>query len=170
VFILHAEENPDSTSSDFRQSDSKRHKSAMLKIMGIYCIKNPVETKDRVKDHCKVIPVSTFVSTNIAEETFRGLGLKEGPIHEKVPYRYRYVNKCTRGTERSLTGVDSIDGCKSDEDCKVFPCPVDSVHAEGDIVQYRCEIFAAVDEMRKYVLCILITTNALQCAPDSRKR
>ncbi|PMD12879.1 hypothetical protein NA56DRAFT_586445, partial [Hyaloscypha hepaticicola] len=154
VFIFHAEDNPDSTPSDFRQSDSKRHPSAMLKIMGIYCIKNPVESKDRVKGHCKVIPVSIFVSTNIAEETFGGVGLKEGPIHEKVPYRYRY----------------SIDGCKSDENCKIFPSPVDSVHAESGIVQYRREIFATVDEMRKYVLSIIVTTNALQCAPDSRKR
>lgn len=72
--------------------------------------------------------------------------------------------------KKSLTGVDSIDGCKSDENCKIFPCPVDSVHAESGIVQYRREIFATVDEMRKYVLSIIVSTNALQCAPDSRQR
>lgn len=137
--------------------------------MGEYCIKYPVAPKDRVKYHCKVVPVSAFISTYIAEKTFRGVGLKEGPIHEKIPYRYENVSRWTRRTEKALTGIDGVYCCKCDEDSKVFPGSVNAIDTECDIVQYRCEIFAAINKMRKYVSSILVTTNALQCTPNSRK-
>ena len=137
--------------------------------MGVYCIKYPVESKDGVKDHRKVIPSSAFVTADIAEEALRGVRLHERPIHDKIPYRYREVSRSIRGTERDLTGIDSVYRSKGDENRKVFPGSVDSIDAESDIIRDRREIFAAVDEMRKYVLSILVTTNALQRAPDAGK-
>jgi hypothetical protein len=95
--------------------------------------------------------------------------LHERPIHDKIPYRYREVSGWIRGTEKVLTGIDSVYRSKGDENRKVFPGSVDSIDAESDIIRDRREIFAAVDEMRKYVFCILVTTNALQRTPDARK-
>ncbi|KAH8751431.1 hypothetical protein BGZ57DRAFT_117498 [Hyaloscypha finlandica] len=169
MFVFHTEENPHSSSTNFRQGDYKGNKSAVLQILGVYCIKYPVESKDGVKDHRKVIQSSAFVTADIAEEALRGVRLHERPIHDKIPYRYREFSRWIGGTEKDLTGINSVYCSKGDENRKVFPGSVDSIDAESDIIRDRREIFAAVDEMRKYVFCILVTTNALQRTPDAGK-
>lgn len=70
---------------------------------------------------------------------------------------------------KDLTAIDSVDRRESDEDRKVSPRPVDSIDAECEIIQYSHAVFAAVDEVGKYVSRIVVTTNALQCTPDTGK-
>src|SRR5882757_8865349 len=102
MFVFHTEENPHSSSTNFRQGNYKGNKSAVLQILGVYCIKYPIESKDGVKDHRKVIPSRAYVTADIAEEALRRVRLHERPNHDKIPYRYREVSRWIRGTEKVL--------------------------------------------------------------------
>jgi hypothetical protein len=59
------------------------------------------------------------------------------------------------------TGIDGVDRSKGNEHSKMFPGSVNSINTEGDIIQDCCKVFAAIDKMRKYVLRVSVTTNAL---------
>ena len=67
----------------------------------------------------------------------------------------------SRGKKLDHTGVDGVDRSKGYENSKMCPVSVNPIHTQGDIIQDCCEIFAAIDKMRKYVLRVLVSTNAL---------
>jgi hypothetical protein len=72
-------------------------------------------------------------------------------------------------SEGSLTCIEGIDRCKCDKYCKMTPGSINSVDAKRNIIYDRREVLAAIDEMGKYILCIIITTNTLQRSPDTGK-
>lgn len=75
MLVFDTEKNPHSSATDLRKSDEERYECTVLKIVGVYCIEYPIESKNGIKEHRKVVPVRIFVSTDIAEETLRGVGL-----------------------------------------------------------------------------------------------
>ena len=68
-----------------------------------------------------------------------------------------------------LTAVDSVDGAKCDEECFQRIVLIDSIKAERHVEENRECIFAAINQMRKRVPGIIVTTYALQASPNARQ-
>lgn len=73
-------------------------------------------------------------------------------------------------TENKLTAVDSIDRGKGDKECPSVSISVKTIDAESDIEHNGRCIFSAIDKMRKYIACIVVSPNTLKCTPYAWKR
>lgn len=69
MFVLDTEEDPNPSASDLGESDEKRYEGAMLEIMGVDGIEDPVEAEYGVEEHGCIVPVWIFVASNVTEET-----------------------------------------------------------------------------------------------------
>jgi hypothetical protein len=67
-----------------------------------------------------------------------------------------------------LTTIGSIDRCERDEDSSVLRCLLDAINTQSSVEQNSCRVFSTVDEMGKDVSGVIITSNALKSAPNSR--
>lgn len=89
-------------------------------------------------------------------------------IHDNIPDTYeRQPDKCKRFGK--LTAVECVEGGKEDEEYFVMLCPVNLPQALAHIVQNSHSIFAAVDKMRKDVLRVAVSSDALKGAPYPRQ-
>ena len=59
----------------------------MLKFGGKDGVEDPVEAKDGVNDHGKVVEARVLVTKDVAKKRVFGVGIKETPIHSKIPNR-----------------------------------------------------------------------------------
>ena len=73
MFVFDTEEGPDPSAADLGEADEKAENGGMLKVVGEDGIKDPVETKNRVKDHGKVVDPGSFVAEHFAEEGVGGV-------------------------------------------------------------------------------------------------
>jgi hypothetical protein len=71
--------------------------------------------------------------------------------------------------EGALTAVQGVDRRKCNEYCKMISGLVNSVNTEGEIIHDGHGVFSAIDKMREYVSSVVVTTNALQRTPNTRK-
>ena len=67
-----------------------------------------------------------------------------------------------------LTTIDGIDRRERDEDSFVLRCLLDAINTQSSVEQNSCRVFSTVDEMRKDVSGVIITSNALKSTPNSR--
>lgn len=79
----------------------------------------------------------------------RCIEIEQTPIHSYIPNRAIY----------------RIDKSKDNEKDLVLGIPVNSKQAESQIVENAAGIFAKIDKMRKDVLRVAISSEALQSTP-----
>lgn len=82
VFIFNPEKDPNSSAGYLREGDNKRYESAMLEVVGVDGVEDPVESKYRVQEHGRIVIIRIFIASNITKKAFRGMGLEERPIHQ----------------------------------------------------------------------------------------
>ena len=67
-----------------------------------------------------------------------------------------------------LTTIGSIDRRERDEHSSVLRCLLDAINTQSSVEQNSCRVFSTVDKMGKDVSGVIITSNALKSAPNSR--
>lgn len=67
-----------------------------------------------------------------------------------------------------LTAIDSIECGERAEDNQILVCLINSVDAESHIIHNCHTIFSTIDQVRKHISRVVVTTNALKCTPYAR--
>ena len=68
MFVFDAEKGPHATAADFRKGDEEAEECRVLEFRGVDGVEDPIEAKDRVKDHGEVVDPRAFVTENLTEE------------------------------------------------------------------------------------------------------
>ena len=55
MFIFNTKQSPHAAAGDFCKGDEKGDNGAMLKVVGVNGIENPVEAQDGIDNHSKVV-------------------------------------------------------------------------------------------------------------------
>lgn len=75
--------------------------------------------------------------------------LEKGEIHEDIPER----------------GVEAVHQREGNEESQILLRILDAVDAQECTSKDTCRVFPAIDEVRKDILCVSITSDTLQKAP-----
>jgi hypothetical protein len=67
-----------------------------------------------------------------------------------------------------LTAINSIECGESAENNQILVCLINSVDAESHIIHNCHTIFSTINQMRKHISRVVVTTNALKCTPYTR--
>lgn len=88
VFVFDAEEGPDGAAADFGERDEEGEAGAVLEILAVDGVKNPVEAEDGVQDHGGVVDPRPLVAEYVSQE---------GVLSVRVAETWGVVNRCGRG-------------------------------------------------------------------------
>ena len=88
MLILDSENCPDSTTCDFREGSEEGDECAVLQVVRVDRVEDPIEAQDWIDDHGGVVVPCRFVAADVAEEALVSVRLKERPVHEEIPNGY----------------------------------------------------------------------------------
>lgn len=77
MLVFDTKECPDASAADFGEADEKAEKSGMLDVVGENGVEDPIKTKNRVKDHGKIVDPCSFVPEHFAEEGVGSIRITE---------------------------------------------------------------------------------------------
>ena len=77
MFVLDAEEGPDGAAADFGQGDEEGEGGAVLEVVAVDGVEDPVEAEDGVQEHGGVVDPGAFVAEHVPQEGVFRVGVAE---------------------------------------------------------------------------------------------
>lgn len=121
----------------------------MLRVVSKDGVKDPIEAEHWVNDHDQVVRPARFEGNDVPQKSVTSVGLEKRKIHEDIPER----------------GVEAVYQRERNEKSQILLRILDPIDAEEHTSKDTCRVFSAIDKVRKNVLCVSVTSDALQKAP-----
>lgn len=77
VFVFDAEEGPDGAAADFGEGDEEGEGGAVLEVLAVDGVEDPVEAEDGVEEHGGVVDPRPLVAEDVSQEGVFGVRVAE---------------------------------------------------------------------------------------------
>lgn len=121
----------------------------MLRVVSEDGVEDPVEAEHWVNDHDEVVWPASFEGNNVPQKPVASVRLEKREIHENVPER----------------GIEAVHQRERNEESQILLRILDAVDAQECTSKDTCRVFPAIDEVRKDVLGVSITSDTLRKTP-----
>lgn len=122
----------------------------MLRVVSKDGVKDPVKTEHWVNDHDEVVRPARLKSNDVSQKPVAGVRLEKREVHKDIPER------C----------VKTVYQRECNEESQILASIFNAIYAEECASENACRVLSAVDEVRKDIFCVSITSDTLQETPE----
>jgi hypothetical protein len=125
----------------------------MLQLQRYDGVHDPIEAQNWINSNGHVVPPDLLVAQLFPKEAVFGVRISKTPVVIDIPE----------------AGVNTVDGGERNEDCLGGGFLVHSIDTERGVEHDCSQILAKIQQVRKLVSSIGVTTKTLQSTPYSRQ-
>ena len=122
----------------------------MLNIVDEDGVEYPVEPYNNIQHNSSIIDPDSAKSQNITQASVWRVQIAQTPVHCNIPE----------------AAVNWVDHTKDDKRDLIVGDFIDAVQAQAHIKYKSTHVLPKIDQVREYILCVAIATEALEATPN----